>query len=78
MTVLSEDSIDWVTAAHKRNHWSPSCPKFVKRLQDRTPDIHNEIFFGIAIADVLQAFYDLIKCGLLFVSPFLASARLRL
>ena len=77
MTALSEDSIDWVTAIHKRNHSSPSYPKVVKRLLDRTPDIHNKIFLRIAVADVLQAFYDVIKCDFLFVSPFLASARVR-
>lgn len=63
MTALSEDSIDWITALHKRNHWSPSCPKVVKRLQDRTPDIHNKIFFRIAIADVVQVSYNLSKWG---------------
>jgi len=78
MAALSQDSIDWVTALHKRNHRSPSCAKVVKRLQDRTPDIHNKIFFRIAIANVHQTFYDLIKCGFLFVSPFLDSAPVRL
>jgi hypothetical protein len=78
MTALSEDSIDWVTALHKRNQWSPSCPEIVKRVQDCTPDIHNEIFFRIVIADLLQALYDPIECSFLFVSPFRDSARVRL
>ena len=78
MAALSQDSIDWVTALHKRNHRSPSCAKVVKRLQDGTPDIHNKIFFGMPIEEMLQTFYHPGECGFLLVSQSLVSARVEL
>ena len=78
MAALSQDLIDWVAALHKRNHRSPSCAKVVKRLQDGTPDIHNKIFFGMPIKEMLQTFYHPGECGFLLVSPSLVSARVGL
>lgn len=78
MAALSQDSIDWVIAFQNRNHWFSSCGEVVKRMQNGTPDIHDKIFLGIPIAEVLQTFHDLDKCGFLFVSPFLATARVGL
>jgi hypothetical protein len=78
MSALSEDSIDWVTALHKRNHWRSSCAKVAKPLLNRTPDIHNKGFFTrTPIAGVLHKLYDLGKCSFLLVCPF-ASARVGL
>lgn len=75
MAALSQDSIDWVTALHKRNHRSPSCAKIPKRLENWTPEIHNKRFCGLPVAEVLQTFHDRLECGYLLLSPSLVSAR---
>jgi hypothetical protein len=78
MPALSQHPIDGVIALQKRNHWYPSCAKVLKRLADRASQIQNKSFFGLPVAEVLQAFHDRVECGYLLLSPFLASARVGL
>jgi hypothetical protein len=78
MPALSQYPIDGVIALQKRNHCYPSCAKVLKRLADRTPEIHNKSFFGLPVAEVLQAIHDRVECGYLLLSPFLASTRVGL
>jgi hypothetical protein len=75
MAAFSQYAIHRVIAREKWNHWYASCAKVLKRLENRTPEIHNKRFCGLPVVEVLQTFHDRVECGYLLLSPYLVSAR---